>query len=141
MGAKYGTTLYKHGFRLQEMPRERLNFVNGCEAEVRKVFPEILDEIRGFADTCHVPYKHLSALILGVGAFKPPGACSVFAVSMGSDVLLGRNYDFYYTFRDRVESYFTKPSNGFSSIGDTDIFVGREDGVNEKGLAVAMAGV
>lgn len=139
MGVKYGTALREHGFKLQELPDAMLTFAKDSEVEVKRVFPEILDEIDGFADASGTPYEHLSALILGVGAFKPPAACSVFAVSTGSDVLVGRNYDFYYRFKDHLESYFTKPSDGFSSIGDTDIFVGREDGVNEKGLAVAMA--
>jgi predicted choloylglycine hydrolase len=141
MGSKYGATLYKHGFRLQEQNKEKLDFAQKCEAEVKRVFPEILEEIQGFANAAHSPYEHLSALINGVGAFKPPAACSVFASSAGSDVLFGRNYDFYYSFKDHLESYFTRPSEGFSSVGDTDIFVGREDGVNEKGLAIAMTAV
>jgi predicted choloylglycine hydrolase len=139
MGVKYGTALREHGFKLEELPGTMLTFAKVSEIEVKRVFPEILDEIHGFADASGTSYEHLLALILGVGAFKPPEACSVFAVSTGSHVLVGRNYDFYYRFKDHLESYFTKPSNGFSSIGDTDIFVGREDGVNEKGLAVAMA--
>jgi predicted choloylglycine hydrolase len=53
--------------------------------------------------------------------------------------LFGRNYDVYYRFREHTESYLTKPSNGHSSVGNTDIFVGREDGVNDNDLAIAMA--
>jgi predicted choloylglycine hydrolase len=141
MGFHYGSILYKHGFRFGEQPDERLRFGKECETEVSRVFPEVLKEISGFADACHAPYDHLSAFILGVGAFKPVGACSVFAVKTGSDVLFGRNYDFYYRFKQHIESYLTQPLSGYWSLGNTDIFVGREDGVNEKGLAIGMTAV
>jgi len=141
MGFRYGTILYKHGFKPTEQPDEKLTFGRECEIEVKRVFPEVLDEIHGFADACHTSYEHLAALILGVGAFKPGGACSVFTTSSGSEVLFGRNYDFYYRFKKHSESYLAKPSNGYLSVGSTDIFVGREDGVNKKGLAIGMTAV
>ena len=56
MGAKYGTTLRKHGFNLQELPNKMLTFASACEVEVKRIFPEILDEIHGFADACKIPY-------------------------------------------------------------------------------------
>jgi predicted choloylglycine hydrolase len=65
----------------------------------------------------------------------------VFASSSGSDVLFGRNYDFYYSFKKYAESYLTCPENGYWSLGHSDVFIGREDGVNEKGLAIGMTGV
>jgi len=139
MGFRYGTILYKHGFRLQEQQHEKFVFARECETEVKRVFPEVLDEIHGFADASQTSYENLAALILTVGAFKPPAACSVFAASAGSNILFGRNYDFHYRFKENAESYLTKPSNGYRSVGNTDIFVGREDGVNEKGLAIGMA--
>ena len=141
MGFQYGTILHKHGFKLQEQPNKKLAFGRECKVEVKKFFPEVLDEIHGFADACHVSYENLATLILTVGAFKPPSSCSVFATSTGSDILFGRNYDFYYSFKEHSESYLTKPSNGYCSLGNTDIFVGREDGVNEKGLAIGMTAV
>jgi len=142
MGFQYGTVLYKHGFRVPEQSSDRLSLGRECEKEVKRVFPQILEEIQGFADACHGSYEHLAAFISSVGAFKPPGvACSVFATFNGSDVVFGRNYDFYYRFKEHSESYLTRPKDGYWSVGNSDIFVGREDGVNEKGLAVAMTAV
>jgi len=142
MGFQYGTVLYKQGFRVSEQSSERLSLGKECEKEVKRIFPQILDEIQGFADACHGSYDQLAALILSVGAFKPTSAaCSVFAAFNGSDVVFGRNYDFYYRFKEQSESYLTKPKDGYKSVGNSDIFVGREDGVNEKGLAVAMTAV
>lgn len=141
MGFQYGTILLRYGFKLQKQPNEKLAFARECEIEVKRVFPEVLEEIHGFAEACHFSYEQSSALILSVGAFKVPSACSVFAASAGSDFLFGRNYDFYYRFKEHSESYLTQPSNGYCSVGNTDIFVGREDGVNEKGLAIGMTAV
>jgi predicted choloylglycine hydrolase len=76
-----------------------------------------------------------------IGAFKAEPNCSVFASFTGSDVVFGRNYDFLYSFKKCTESYLTCPGNGYSSLGHTDVFIGREDGINEKGLAIAMTGV
>lgn len=141
MGHTYGTLLYNHGFRVPEQSDEKLNHGKKSEAEVRRIFPEILEEIQGFADGCHVPYEHFAAFMLSVGAFKVEPLCSVFAAFNGSDTVVGRNYDFFYSFRKFIESYVTCPKGGFYSVGHTDIFIGREDGVNEKGVAIAMTGV
>jgi predicted choloylglycine hydrolase len=141
MGYGYGTVLYKHGFRLDEQSAEKLEFGRKSEGEIKRVFPEILAEIRGFADACHATYEQATAMIFGVGAFRVSPACSIFAASDGSDVVFGRNYDFFYSFKKYTESYLTCPKDAYWSLGHTDIFIGREDGINEKGLAIGMTGV
>ncbi len=141
MGYRYGTILYKHGFRATEQRREKLEFGRESEKEIKQFFPEILEEMQGFADTCHASYKHLSAFLLSIGAFKAEPMCSVFAAFNGRDVVFGRNYDFYYSFKKHTESYLTLPKDGYVSIGQSDVFIGREDGINEKGLAIAMTRV
>jgi len=141
MGLRYGTSLYKHGFRLDEQKPEKLEFGGKCEKEVERVFPEALEEIKGFAEAVHASFEQASALIFGVGAFKVSSQCSVFAASTTSDVVFGRNYDFFDSFRKYTEGYLTCPKEGYWSIGHSDIFIGREDGVNERGLALAMTGV
>jgi len=138
MGHRYGTILYKHGFRVSELPSEKLDFGRESEKEVKRVFPEVLEEIKGFADACHTSYENLVAFILTIGAFKAEPMCSAFATFNGSDVVFGRNYDFYYSFKKYTESYLTCPKEGYWSTGHSDVFIGREDGVNEKGLAIAM---
>ncbi len=141
MGLKYGTVLYKHGFRVTEQPAEKLEFGKKSEKEVRRVFPEILEEIKGFAEGCHAQYEHLAAFMMGIGAFKAEPMCSAFAAASGSDVVIGRNYDFFYSFKKFTESYLTLPEGGYTSLGHSDVFIGREDGINEKGLAIAITGV
>jgi len=137
MGLKYGVALGKHGFKLPQIAEESLTLGLECEAEVRKLFPEVLEEIRGLAEGVKESYERLAAFILTVGYGKPMG-CSAFASANDSTVLFGRNYDFFNRFEKYAESYLTRPKGAYASLGNTDIFVGREDGVNEKGLAVSM---
>jgi len=139
MGFRYGNLLYRHGVRLNlpEAKGETMTFGAECEKEVKRVFPDVLDEIRGFAEAYHISYERFSSFIFSIGVSKP-AACSIFATFNGSDVVFGRNYDFFYRFKKHSESFLTAPANGYRSVGNSDIFIGREDGVNEKGLAVAM---
>ncbi|MFQ6087923.1 MAG: C45 family autoproteolytic acyltransferase/hydrolase [Candidatus Methanofastidiosia archaeon] len=141
MGFKYGSILYKHGFRISEQSSEKLNFGRKSEKEVKRIFPDILEEIKGFADACHASYEQMIAFMFSIGAFKVEPMCSVFAAFNGSNVVFGRNYDFFYSFKKYTESYLTCPDDGYFSIGHTDVFIGREDGVNEKGLAIGMTEV
>ncbi len=142
MGYGYGTIAQKKGFKVPEQTKEKMEFGRHSEDEVKKIFPEILDEIRGFANACNASYEGLAAFILSIGAFtQEPIGCSAFAATDGSDIVFGRNFDFYYRFRKYTEAYLTCPSDGYWSLGHSDVFVGREDGVNEKGLAIALTAV
>jgi len=141
MGLKYGSLLYKHGFRATEQTQEKLEFGRKSEIEVKRVFPQILEEIRGFAEGCHASYEQLAAFMMGIGAFKAQPMCSAFAVAASDNVVFGRNYDFFYSFKKFTEAYVTGPEESYWSLGHSDVFIGREDGVNEKGLAIAMTGV
>jgi predicted choloylglycine hydrolase len=140
MGHAYGTILHNHGFKISEQSGETLQFWKESKSEVKRIFPEIIEEIKGFADACHCPYAHLAAFMVSIGVLNRP-MCSAFAAFNGADIILGRNYDFYYRFKKYIESYLTCPQKGFWSIGHTDVFIGREDGINEKGLGIAMIGV
>ena len=137
MGVKYGTVLQRHGFKVPEIDEETISLGLKCEQEVRGAFPSVLDEIRGIADAMREKYEKLASFLLTIGYSKVMG-CSAFACVAGSRVIFGRNYDFYYRFGRYSESYLTAPKNAYTSLGNTDIFVGREDGVNEHGLAISM---
>ena len=137
MGKKYGVLLRKHGFKLPEISRETLDLGMRCEAEVKAAFPEVLEETRGLAEAINEPYEKVAAFILTIGYGKPLG-CSAFCSAYDSHVVFGRNYDFYYRFAKYSESYLTRPRGAYASLGNTDIFLGREDGVNEKGVGISI---
>jgi predicted choloylglycine hydrolase len=139
MGLHYGSLLYRHGFRLPAQPKARIEFGRQSEAEVRRLFPEVLDEIQGFSEACHASYDALLAFMLAVGIEEKSIRCSVFAARGRGSAVFGRNYDFFYGYKDFAESCLTVPEGGHASTGHSDVFIGKEDGVNETMLAVGMA--
>jgi len=138
MGRKYDSILHKRGFKLPTIPKKRFNLGLECMDKVERFFPEIFEEIRGFANACGLDFGQLASFILTIGGDEHQ--CSSFAIKDVESVFMGRNYDMCYRFKDHLESYLTMPEGGFWSLGNSDTFVGREDGVNEKGLAIAMSG-
>lgn len=139
MGYEYGGMLRKAGFRLPEISERRLAMGKGCQKAVEGFFPEALDEFRGISDAGGIDYDGLCAF--GLTQFDVDQGCSILAVTDGEKTLVGRNYDMFYRIKDYCESYYTAPEGGYRSLGHTEAFVGREDGVNEMGLGVAMSGI
>ncbi len=141
MGTAYGGELKRRGYMFPNFTEEHRRVSAASEKIVRRVFPEILEEVKGIGEASGLDYGDLCARLLTHPlAGKPPG-CTIFAVRDGCDVWVGRNYDWFYEIAPYVGSYFTIPERGYKSVGQSDMFLGREDGVNEKGLAVAMAGI
>ncbi len=138
MGTFYGKILKDSGFKLPIFRNKEIKFALKCKDHVETVFPGYVEELRGIADTAGLNFEGLCTLALKIPDLMP--SCSIFAVTDRTQTFLGRNYDMYYSL-DHLESYFTAPHGNFKSVGQTDIFVGREDGVNEKGLGVAMSGI
>src|SRR3989304_4150658 len=91
MGLRYGTVLRKHGFKLPEVSAQTLALGNSSVDEVTKHFPDILEEIRGFADGCELNHEALRAFITTVGATEPPKQASIFALVEGSREMFGRD--------------------------------------------------
>jgi len=142
MGFRDGSLLFKRGFKVPRSSPERADFARDSEDEVRRVFPEILEEVNGFADACQASYEDALGFVLGYGVFGGLTlACSAFATVSGSDVVFGRNYDFYYALGQQSRAYLTCPEGGLWNVGHSDIFTGREGGVNERGLAIAISAV
>jgi len=139
MGFKYGRILKRVGYRHPKLPDKMKKFGKECEAEVKRVFPEILEEFQGFADGCGISCDDLKAFIFSIGAEKH-NSCSIFAASLPNPIF-GRNYDFYYEYKKHAETCLTMPKNAYWSVGNSTVFIGKEDGLNEAGLAIAMSSV
>jgi len=139
MGLEQGRILKSAGFVPPPISQAKREFAKACESAVREHMPELLDELQGIADGGGFEADPLNALVLTLDA---EAACSVLAVSgrhtADGKTLFGRNYDFYTSFRDFITLYRTYPAGALASLGCSDIFVGREDGINEAGLAIAM---
>jgi predicted choloylglycine hydrolase len=139
MGLEQGRILRSVGFVPPPISQAKREFAKACESAVQQYIPELLEELQGIADGGGFEADLVNGLVLTLDA-KP--ACSVLAVSgrhtADGKTLFGRNYDFYTSFRDFSALYRTYPDRALASLGCSDIFVGREDGVNEAGLTIAM---
>ncbi|MFW9879317.1 MAG: C45 family autoproteolytic acyltransferase/hydrolase [Candidatus Thorarchaeota archaeon] len=138
MGIQYGKELKKAGFKVPKISNTIKKLAIKCRDYVRSFFPKYLDELRGLAQAAELDYELLCAFALVVPDIP---SCTIFAVNHNKTIWIGRNYDMYYSFKKHLETTLCEPTGGYKNVGQSDIFVGREDGINEKGLGVAMAGI
>lgn len=139
MGVKFGLSLREEGQSLLAnapfpVTGERLRFARACEPLYRAYFPEILEEIAGLAKGQGCEEREIQALL-----FSMYCGCSCFAVSQGSQILLGRNSDFFTAsepYNMNVIYHFSGPSYDFT--GNTTAYIEMEDGVNVHGLALGL---
>lgn len=95
--------------------------------------PHILEELQGIADAMKIPFRQ-AALFSGYGA---PAIQGMGCSSIVDDKMLVRNYDFSPEVYD-ARLVLVQPKEGYASVGHSLHVTGRTEGVNEKGLAVAL---
>jgi predicted choloylglycine hydrolase len=141
LGQQQGHVLKQHHFSLPPPDPQRLRF----EILIKRDAPELLVEIRGIAESTGVEYDAILTLIV-TAPFESYeiSRCTVLAIlperTLDHRVIVGRNYDFFHDVSDQgATTYWTYPKDRYASLGNCDIFVGREDGLNEAGLFVAQA--
>lgn len=140
MGLKYGKLLYeKAGFVIPKISKEKTEFGLESYKELHTFYPEVVKEIEGFAKGINDKPEKLGAFLLSLGIFETTGQCSVFAFLNEDSVITGRNYDMLYEFKKFTESSLIAPKDKYSYISHSDVFIGRSDGINEKGLSIAMS--
>jgi predicted choloylglycine hydrolase len=138
MGMSYGKLLKKMRFKLPPIPNKTLIIAQQCRDYISSIFPDYLEEIKGIADATELNYDLLCAYAIVV---QEASNCSIFAIRDENQIFLGRNYDMYYNFKDYLETTLCIPQKGNKSVAQSDIFAGREDGLNETGLGVAQSGI
>ncbi|GAB3655943.1 C45 family autoproteolytic acyltransferase/hydolase [Echinicola sediminis] len=140
MGYKYGKLLYdKVKFSIPELSKEKHNFGLASYRILADYYPEAIKEIEGFADGIQDRPENLGAFLLSLGIFDTTGQCSVFAFKNDDSVIIGRNYDMLYAFKKFTESSLIASKDKYAYISQSDVFIGRSDGINEKGLSIAMS--
>ncbi|MTI79712.1 MAG: linear amide C-N hydrolase [Firmicutes bacterium] len=140
-GFRYGSILYKNGLRLKDalnLTHEKTDFAEKCTHVYKKVFPEILDEIRGLADGQNIAFKDMAAFLFVIYCFVFDNKCSCFAFHDNNNIVLGRNSDFLTDIEKLCDSAYYKLDNSYSFVGNTTAMIEMEDGVNEHGLAIGL---
>lgn len=143
MGQQHGAVMAQAGLELPTPDAALLKLGNDCEQTAIQHTPQLVEEMRAFADAIHIPYDTLKTFTLTVQLQQTMPSCSVVAVmperSANGKLMVGRNYDFSYAIAEGATTYKTYPDAGYAHTGSSDIWIGREDGMNEHGLFVAMS--
>jgi hypothetical protein len=110
-------------------------FMRACATLIRRLHAPLWEELAAFADALQLPAER--ALFVRAGAL--PQGCSAFAWALDDGrVIAGRNYDFYERMPTR-HLLLTRPQRGYAHAGMNGGLVGgRYDGMNERGLFVAL---
>lgn len=144
MGAQHGAIMAQVGLPPMPIEPAMRQLADACEAVTLKHTPELVEEMRAFAEAAHIPYDALKTFTLTIPLQQTLPSCSVVAVlperSANGKLLVGRNYDFAYDVSwEGATIFHTYPESGHAHVGSSDIWIGREDGVNDAGLFVAMS--
>lgn len=111
---------------------------SGTDAQKAKellenISPNIHQELNGFARGLEMDADTIVQLFSGYDIAFPDMGCTAFAQN-GYYV---RNYDFSPDMYD-ARFVFTKPTDGYCTVGFSQQIFGRLDGMNEKGLVVGL---
>ncbi len=122
---------------------------HGIESEkiLRKYFKEVCDEIKGITNTLGIDYYKFASWLLSMGCCMynlednfpiEIRGCTAFAINYNNHVYYGRNNDLppYLKKGSKSEIYKITKNNKFNIT--TSSFINGEEGINEKGLTVAM---
>jgi len=107
--------------------------------------PGLLNEMKGFSDAAGIPYTEVVVKMSTYG-LKPamPGACTQIALlperTANRHMLVARSYDFsdIRVLTDR-RLVLLSPEGSQASIGTSQYYFGRYDGMNSAGLYIGMS--
>lgn len=148
MGVKRGKIFNRGGIsfplRLDEF---QLEHGRQSEALLKKIFPEVCEEIKGVSDTIGADYLWFASWMLCMGCCMynlehnipvEIRGCTAFAYEKEGRVIYGRNNDLPPYLRKGSKSEIYAPDGGNKFLITTSSFINGEEGLNEHGLAAAM---
>lgn len=100
---------------------------------LKTLSPNLLEELRGLAQALDMPLDTAIRFYSGYDVTFPAMGCTAFI----NDGYYVRNYDFSPEIYD-ARVVFSKPTDGYASVGFSQQILGRLDGMNEKGLVVGL---
>lgn len=124
----------------QSLTPSQTTFAEDCLEIIWNYHPPLVDQLQGYAEAMGAPVSSLFGQ-LAFGMAANPGQCSAFAWRGPDGVVVGRNYDFFYWAKVR-HLIRCEPEVYYATVGMNDGLVGgRHEGVNERGLFVALSNV
>ena len=115
--------------------RENRHFIVDPETSMnmlRKIAPQVLDEIQGLADALELDITEAFKKFGGYYLELTRSGCSIFT---GKDFFV-RNYDSHPRGYEGRYIFYQPTDQGYAFMGPTMQITGRIDGMNEKGLVI-----
>ncbi len=148
MGVKRGK-IFKKCNIIFPLNLDEFQMKRGLESEkiLNKYFPEVCSEVKGITDTIGNDYSTFMSWMLAMGCCMyniennhpvEIRGCTAFAIKKDKEIYYGRNNDLPPYLKDGSKSEIYNPIPGNKFNITTSSFINGEEGVNEKGLVVAM---
>jgi predicted choloylglycine hydrolase len=141
IGLKFGGILKKQNVDFKQiihLTEFQEDFGRKSQVILAEVFPEICDEIRGVTEGLNFPYEKFASWLLCMGCCLHDLGCTAFCYENKGDIIYGRNNDLPPELKKVSQSVFYQLERSYSFVGNTSGMINLEEGINEKGLAVAM---
>lgn len=148
MGVKRGNIFRKCNV-LFPLNMDEYQLKHGYESEkiLRKFFPLVCDEIKGITDVTNMDYLKFSSFLLAMGCcmynlssnvIQEVRGCTAFSIKYKDRMYYGRNNDLPPFLKEGSKSEIYHPLNMNKFNITTSSFINGEEGMNDKGLVVAM---
>ncbi len=140
IGFSCGKELRAAGFVVPHANSVDVRFAKDSMNEVRRVFPEVMEEIDGLGLGLKANYKDVMAMVLTNHVIHDDHSVAFAAgpgIVPGRKAVLARNYNRQPRRVGHDMSIKTSPKGALSSFANTDTPVVRQDGMNSEGLAIA----
>jgi len=136
----HGLAWFRPASEPRQMDRNQIAYALRQLELVDKYDPGLVEELSGLAKGLGISFEQAAAVALASGMRGSGVGCTAFVAKSKSDVYLARNLDFSLTDNRTVYlARFTSPTDGFSTFGGTEALLGYTEGINEHGVAIAMA--
>lgn len=137
----HGLAWFRPASDPHQMDREQIAYALRQLELVDKYDPGLVEELGELAKGLGISFEQAAAVTLTSGMRGSGLGCTAFvAESKSGDIYLARNLDFNLTGSRTVYlARFTSPTDGFATFGGTEALLGYTEGINEHGVAIAMA--
>lgn len=140
-GFSYGNRMYKNNVKidLKKFTTDaKMQYSKAVFEIYREYYPEIIEEIKGFADGLRIEFEKIFCFLTAMYVFTYDTYCSMLAISNNNGIYFARNGDFLTHIKKLSDSVYYKLDKGYSFVANTTAMIQMEDGINEKGLACGL---
>jgi predicted choloylglycine hydrolase len=146
IGRQAGVSFLKNPYQFFDYPFDDNLYRSQMEI-YQKHYPELLEEIKGIAETINIDFKKIVYLLICseiqffTDLLKIPRGCTIFGIRNKKGVFVGRNYDWEPSAANNIVGHTFINSERYSYESFTDTGIGSnmaEDAVNDRGLYIGL---